>query len=158
MRSHSALENATDTNTNPRPTVDQYDTIRDQWIQKDKVTKFIGLFSSQRLRADWEAAEPNTDLRKRATWTEFVTKMKAYYKPTDNPVRSLTQQEGETFHGFCNRVEKESKTCYFTCESATCNADKIAVRDQVVIGTTNTKVREESLLKTGTLQTCAKRE
>ena len=140
-------------NTNPKPTLDEYDQIRDQWIEKDMVAKFIGLFSSQRLQADWQAAEPNADLRKRASWTDFITKLSAYYKPTDNPVlvnfqfRSLTQQDGETFHGFCNRVDKESKTCYFRCENPTCNADKIAVRDQVVIGTTNSKIREEALLK-----------
>ena len=82
-----------------------------------------------------------------------MNKIRAYYKPTENPVlvnyqfRALSQHDGETFHGFCNRVEKESKTCYFTCENPHCNADKIAVRDQVVIGTTNPKIREEALLK-----------
>ena len=61
--------------------------------------------------------------------------------------RSLTQLEDETFHGFCNRVEKEAKSCYFCCQNPLCNADKIAIRDQVVIGTTNSKIREEALLK-----------
>ena len=145
--------NTTDENTNPKPTIQQYDEIRDQWIQKDMVTKFVGLFSSQRLREDWQAAEPNDGVRKQATWQDFITKMRAYYKPTDNPVlvnykfRSLTQNEGETFHAFCNRVDKESKSCYFNCDSPNCNADKIAVRDQVVIGTTNNKIKEEALLK-----------
>ena len=101
------IANTTESNANPKPTLEQYDEIRDQWIQKDMVTKFIGLFSSHRLRSDWQAAEPNDDLRKQAKWTDFVTKLRAYYKPTDNPVlvnyqfRSLTQQEGETFHRFC---------------------------------------------------------
>ena len=124
------------------------DQIRDQWIEKDMVAKFIGLFSSQRL----QAAETDNEVRKHARWPDFIEKMRTYYQPTENPVlanfhfRSLTQQETETFHGFCNRVEKQSKTCYFTCESPTCNADKIAVRDQVVIGTTSSKIRGEALL------------
>ena len=145
--------NISSENPNPKPTLAQYDEIRDIWIQKDMVAKFIGLFSTQRLQADWIAAEPNDDLRKQAQWPQFITKLRAYYKPTDNPVlvnyhfRSLTQQDSETFHGFCNRVEKESKTCYFKCESPDCNADKIAVRDQVVIGTTSSKIKEEALLK-----------
>ena len=78
--------NTTDENTNPKPTIQQYDEIRDLWIQKDMVTKFVGLFSSQRLREDWQAAEPNDGVRKQATWQDFITKMRAYYKPTDNPV------------------------------------------------------------------------
>ena len=147
------VANTTTEITNPKPNLDEYDQIRDRWIQKDMVAKFIGLFSSQRLQGDWQAAEPNDDLRKQASWTEFVNKIRASYKPTENPVlvnyqfRALSQHDGETFHGFCNRVEKESKTCYFTCENPHCNADKIAVRDQVVIGTTNPKIREEALLK-----------
>ena len=137
---------------NPKPTLTQYDQIRDQWIEKDMVAKFIGLFSSQRLQADWQAAETDNEVRKHARWPDFIEKMRTYYQPTENPVlanfhfRSLTQQETETFHGFRNRVEKQSKTCYFTCESPTCNADKIAVRDQVVIGTTSSKIRGEALL------------
>ena len=146
------VANSTTDAPNPKPTLVQYDQIRDQWIEKDMVAKFIGLFSSQRLQADWLAAEPDNDERRQARWPVFVQKLTNYYKPTENPVlinyhfRSLTQQDGESFHGFCNRVEKQSKTCYFQCESPTCNADKIAVRDQVVIGTTSAKIREEALL------------
>ena len=117
------------------------------------VAKFIGLFSSQRLQEDWQAAEPDANLRKKASWTNFLKKIRAYYKPTDNPVlinyqfRELSQNEGETFHGFCNRVEKEARTCYFTCKDPACDADKIAIGDQVLIGTNNTKIREEAFLK-----------
>ena len=149
--------NTSPTNTDPKPTLAQYDQIREDWRHKDMVAKFIGLFSSQRLIEDWQAAEPNTDLRKQELWPGFIRKLKDYYKPTDNPVlvnyqfRALRQQEEETFHAFCNRVDKESKTCSFKCESPNCNADKIAVRDQVVIGTTNLKIREEALLKSWNL-------
>ena len=142
---------------NPKPTLEQYDAISSDWKQKDMVAKFIGLFSSQRLIEDWKAAEPDPNLRKGAVWKDFIEKLCTYYKPTDNPVlvnfqfRSLTQQNSESFHGFCNRVEKESKTCYFKCENTNCTADKIAVRDQVVIGTINSKIREEALLKSWNL-------
>lgn len=152
------VANTSTTITDPKPNLEQYDNIREQWRQKDMVAKFIGLFSSRRLIEDWYAAEPNEDLRKQASWKDFITKLRAYYKPTDNPVlvnfqfRSLNQQDGETFHGFCSRVEKESKTCYFKCDSDACYSDKIAVRDQVIIGTTNSKIRQEALLKSWNLE------
>ena len=50
---------ATADNANPTPTVAQYDQVRDEWRSKDKVTKFLGLFSSQRFQTDWIAAQPD---------------------------------------------------------------------------------------------------
>ena len=34
-------------------TLEQYDDLRDDWRSKDMVTKFLGLFSSQIMYADW---------------------------------------------------------------------------------------------------------
>ena len=85
--------------------------------------------------------------------------MQDFYKPTENPTlnnfqfRSLTQQTNESFLSFCNRVEKEAKTCSFKCEHADCSAESIAVRDQIVIGTINNRIREEALLKSWNLTT-----
>ena len=81
--------------------------------------------------------------------------MRDYYKPTENSIlrnfefRQLEQLPSETFSAFCNRVEKEGKTCTFCdCEPGNnCNACSTAVRDQIVIGTTHAKVREEAFLK-----------
>ena len=39
-----------------------------------------------------------------------------------------------------------------TCECNECNADEIATRDQIVIGTTNNMIREKALLKSWDLQ------
>ena len=159
----SALErwkvvNATERNPNPRPTLHQYDKIKEDWQAKDRLTKFLGLFSSARLHSDWQVAMPNEKARKIATWKDFVDAMKEYYKPTQNPTlknfkcRELTQAENETFQAFCNRVEKEARRSYFKCEHNECNVDEIVTRHQVVIGTTNNMMREEFLLKSRDLQ------
>ena len=105
------------------------------------------------MHADWLLAKPDADARKRATWEDFKTTMEAFYKPSENTTlnnfnfRSVTQLVNETFPTFCNRVERESKTCAFKCKHA------VAVRDQIVIGTTNSKIREEALLKSWDLTT-----
>ena len=46
-----------------KPTVDDHDNIRDEWRSKDRVAKFLGIFSSKRLFADWEVAEPDESKR-----------------------------------------------------------------------------------------------
>ena len=46
---------------------------------------------------------------------------------------------------FCNRVEQEAKHCTFKCATAGCTADKIAIRDQIIIGIVSEKIREEAL-------------
>ena len=60
----------------------------------------------------------------------------------------LAQKPTETFSAFCNRCEKEGKTCTF-CDcpaDADCTSAKTA-RDQIVVGTNNEKIREQALLK-----------
>ena len=42
-------------------------------------------------------------------------------------------------------MEKEAKHCQFRCNHDECSAEAIAVRDQIVIGTHNNKIREEAL-------------
>ena len=44
----------TSTNPNPKPTVIQFDTMKEDWKSKDKVVKVLGMFSSARLNSDWE--------------------------------------------------------------------------------------------------------
>jgi len=91
----------------PGPNLDQYDSIRETWRSKDMVAKVLGIFSANRLNADWKIAQPDDNLRKQA--------VKNYYKPTENPTlmnyhfRALQQSMEETFPSFCNRVLKESK-------------------------------------------------
>jgi hypothetical protein len=150
--------NTTDTVTDPKPTVDQYDDLSDSWKSKDKVRKVIGLFSSPRLSSDWETAEPDEQTRKRSSWLEFKTKIQDYYKPTENATlmnyqfRELTQKPNETFPAFCNRIESEAKMCHFKCENDACTAESVAVRDQIIIGTNNSKIREEALMKSWQLK------
>ena len=153
------VANATDDNPDPRPTLEQYDEIRNQWRSKDRVAKFLGMFSSSRFQSDWRAAQPDENARKGATWEVFIDTMQTYYKPTENPTlknfhfRSLTQHTSETFPAFCNRIDKEAKHCHFKCNSDDCTAENTAVRDQIVIGTHNNSIREEALKKSWDLTT-----
>ena len=120
------LINATQIQPNPKPSIVQYDLIRAEWRSKDRVTKFLGMFSSSRLYTDWQAALPNARDRDTATWQQFLTTMQDYYKPTENPTlknyqfRALAQETTETFPAFCNRVTKEAKHCHFNCTHNDC--------------------------------------
>lgn len=111
------ITNTTTDNPNPAPTLAQYDDIVEKWQSKDKVAKFLGMFSSTNFYNDWIAAQPTETLRNNAGWTEFITYMKEYYKPTENLTlknyhfRALAQEKGQTFAAFCNKVEKEAKHC-----------------------------------------------
>ena len=148
----------TATNQNPKPDLDEYDAISEAWRSKDKVKKVLGMFSSPRLSSDWEAAETNQQTRQKSTWDQFKTKMEAYYAPTENATlmnyqfRELIQKPNETFPSFCNRVESEAKFCHFKCANDACTAEEVAVRDQIIIGTTNNKIREEALMKSWALK------
>jgi len=71
------IANATNEVPDPTPTLNQYDEICEEWKSKDRVAKFLGMFSPSRFQADWRAAEPDETVRKRT--------MENYYKPTNNP-------------------------------------------------------------------------
>ena len=143
----------------PKPSLEEYDKIRDEWRSGDKVSKLLGMFSSNRLFTDWKIAQSNNDVRKACKWELFIETMKEFYKPTANDTlknyhfRSLSQLETETFPGFCNRVQKESKHCNFKCSSEECTAEETAIRDQIIIGTRDNSIREESLKKSWDLKT-----
>ena len=128
-----------------------YDEIRSDWISHDMVTKLIGIFSSPRFYDDWQTALPSEKDRQKTTWNEFVTIMQSYYEPTENltlknfQFRSIFQGPNESFPAFCNRVEKEAKHCNFKCADSNCTSERIAIRDQIIIGTSNVKIREEAL-------------
>ena len=146
----------------PKPTMAQYDEICEDWKSKDKVKKLLGMFSSERFLADWMAAEPDEQARKGVTWETFQTKMKEFYKPTENSTltnfhfRQLIQNKDETFTAFANRVEAEAKHCQLKCAAAACTAENTAIRDQIIIGTSNNAVKEEALLKSWDLATLRK--
>ena len=143
----------------PNPTVDVFDNLKTQWKSKDKVAKTLGMFSAPRLYEDWLIAQPDETIRNDATWEIFKTIMEAFYKPTENVTlnnykfRSLSQEEDESFASFCIRVEKEAKACTFKCRHQDCSAESIAVRDQIIIGTTSGKIRVVALLKSWDLTT-----
>ena len=74
----------TTNNPKPLPSADEFDEMRETWMSKDKVSKILGLFSSQRLFEDWKIAKPDEKQRKDATWQVFKTAMEEFYKPTEN--------------------------------------------------------------------------
>ena len=65
-------------------TVEEYDRIANELRSKDRVAKFLGIYSLRRLFSDWKVAEPDEALRKRSTWDDFVKKIQGFYKPTEN--------------------------------------------------------------------------
>ena len=69
------------------------DTIRNEWISKDKVWKLLGFFSSLRLQQDWKAAESNPDILKNAEWDYFIERMRQYYKPFCNCKKNRVAEE-----------------------------------------------------------------
>ncbi len=57
-----------------------------------------------------------------------------------------------SFPTFCNRVYKVAQHCNFKCHNADCTAEDTAIRDQIIIGTTHDKIREEALKNSWDLQ------
>ena len=45
------IVNATERNSNPRTALVQYDKIKEDWQAKDRLAKFLGMFSSARLHS-----------------------------------------------------------------------------------------------------------
>ena len=78
------ITNTSETVPDPKPNLEQYDEIVSNWQSKDKVNKFLGMFSSTNFYNDWLAAQPEETLRNSATWTNFTKYMTDYYKPTEN--------------------------------------------------------------------------
>jgi len=139
------------TDSDKKPNLLEYDQIVDEWKSRDKVAKFLGLYSSRRMYNDWCSAIQDEKTRKDAKWEDFTDAMRKFYKPTENltlknfQFRSLVQEKNEAFIAFCNRVEREAKHCQFNCESAGCTAEATSVRDQIVIGMISEQIREEAL-------------
>ena len=100
------------------PTAAQQVGIRNDVVSRDKVRKLLGFFATARFQQDWKAAEPN-DADRQCTWDHLLTKMREYYKPTENSTlrnyefRQLAQLPAEAFSAFCNHCEKEGKHAHF---------------------------------------------
>ena len=145
------IENTTNDDADPKPSLPQYNAIITDWRAKDRVAKLLGMFSSNRLYLDWCQAEPNEATRKADSWDNFKTKMKELYKPTANDTlrnfhfRQLQQQEDEPFIAFCNRVTKEAIHCNLKCHNVDCTSESTNIRDQINIGMTENSIRQESM-------------
>ena len=85
--------------------------------------------------------------------------MSEYYKSIENITlqqfhfRSNIQRDGQTFIACCNRVFLEAKHCSFKCASANCPAEDNAMGDQIVIGTKDNDIHQETLKRSWDLKT-----
>ena len=152
----SAMERWKIVNVDMKITLDEYDNVKEKWTSQDMVTKFLGIFSSPRL---WKTAEPDESARKKASWKSFTATMKTFYKPTENMTlkhyqfRQITQGSDEVFTAFCSRVDKEAKHCNFKCKYDDCSAEQTVIRDQIIIGTHNEKIKQDALKESWDLKT-----
>ena len=71
----SAIQRWKLTNDSKSPSVNEYDSIIDEWKSRDMVAKFLGIYSSRRFYTDWVSALPNEGERKNATWAILKTKI-----------------------------------------------------------------------------------
>ena len=155
----SAMERWKIVNVDKKISLDEYDNIKEKWTSQDMVTKFLGMFSSPRLYEDWKTAEPDESARKKASWKSFTATMKTFYKPTENMTlkhyqfRQITQGSDEVFTAFCSRVDKEAKHCNFKCKYDDCSAEQTVIRDQIIIGTHNEKIKQDALKESWDLKT-----
>lgn len=60
------------TNWDQKSDMNQWDNIRKEWIQKEMITKFLGIFFVPRMFDNCCAVIPNEQDRKKATWQEFA--------------------------------------------------------------------------------------
>ena len=113
------ITTATPENASLKPSLEQFDKICEQAKSRDKISKFLGMYSSNKLYTDWCMAAPEEKTRKNTHWCDFVKAMTTYYKPTENITlkhfhfQSNMQKDGETFIAFCNRVLVEARSHIF---------------------------------------------
>ena len=55
----SAMERWKLLNGEKKPSLADYDSIVNEWKSRDKVAKFLGIYSSRRMFSDLKAAEPS---------------------------------------------------------------------------------------------------
>ena len=102
-------------NASPKPSLKQFDKICEQRKPHDKVSKFLGMYSCNRLYTNWCMTVPEEKTRTHINWCDFVKAITAYHKPTENITlehfhfRSNMRKDGETFIAFCNRVLVEAR-------------------------------------------------
>ena len=103
-----------------------------------QISKFLGMYSSNRLYTDWCMAVPE-EKTKNTQWCDFVKAMTPYYKPTENIMLkhfhfwSNMQNDGETFIVFCNGILVEARQYNFKGTSVDCIIEGTAVSDQINI-------------------------
>ena len=120
------------------------------------------VFAGERLKSDLKA-EYNQDLTKLKgdDFNAMVAKLRQRYQPSQNQVllhyqfHNLQQATGEKIDSFINRVCQHAEKCEFKCKNTSCTSrnaiHEILIRDQIVIGTNNTTIREQALEKELTL-------
>ena len=103
--------------------LDEYDEIKADLRDKDKVTQLLGMYSPARIYTHQEFAVDSETAWKNASCAIFVKAMQKFNKATENTTlkkyhfRLLFQKDEEKFMSFFNHVSKQAKHCQFDCES-----------------------------------------
>ena len=132
------------------PSSDLSPAEKTAWIQQNMRKQFLGKFASRNFQKDYEDAFAES-LRSTLTFKDMVKGMEDRYKPTQNKTlanydfHKLTQKKDESFDLFVNRVKHEAKYCDFSCDSNTCTVSEVLIRDQIIVGTTNDRIRKHAL-------------
>lgn len=70
----------------------------------------------------------------------------------------LWHRTHESFPIFCHPVYKLAQHCNYKCHNADCTTEDTAIRDQIIVGTTHDKIREEALKNSWEIQQLRKEE
>ena len=134
-----------------RPPKDiEVEAERKKWVDIDKQHIFMGRFADRNLQKRFEDVTTD-DNRPDMTFTEMSRLLKEEFTKNANTTlanykfRQLSQESGESFDNFVIRVKREAKNCKFACSSGDCTVPKIMIRDQLVIGTNDQKIRQRAL-------------
>ena len=132
------------------PPKDLDDPAKTAWIQQNKRKVFLGKFATRNLQKNFEEAVAAGE-RSTITFDAMVIKLNEHYDGGRNKTLSnfdfhkLCQTSEESFDAFTIRVKREAAQCDFKCASQTCNVKDTLIRDQIIIGTTNSEVRKNAL-------------
>ena len=115
-------------------------------------------FTGERLKTDLKA-EYNQNMAeiKAANFDDMIKKLRDRYQPAQNQVllhfqfHQIKQEPGEKIDSFINKIRQHADKCAFKCTNPGCTEKaqihNTLIRDQIIIGTNITSIRENALEK-----------
>ena len=135
---------------NREPPINLKPAERGIWLGKDKRKVFLGRFAHRNLQKRFEDAT-DPDERDSMTFNRMVECLKKVFRSNSNTTlsnfkfRKLSQGSKESFELFALRVKKEAENGNFSCDHEQCDVKKTMIRDQIIIGTSDDRIREKAL-------------